>query len=84
MFLNSAANNNSVVSVESTSAPVTLNGTINGGGLIKHGPGSMTLAGVNTYSGQIGRDDRQRRDDREHRPSACGGGLPRAHRQRRR
>jgi fibronectin-binding autotransporter adhesin len=52
MFLNSAATNNSVVTVEGTTAPVTLNGTINGGGLIKHGAGTFTLAGANTYSGQ--------------------------------
>jgi fibronectin-binding autotransporter adhesin len=52
MFLNSAATNNSVVTVEGTAAPVTLNGTINGGGLIKHGAGTFTLAGTNAYSGQ--------------------------------
>lgn len=52
MFLNSAATNNSVVSVESTSAPVTLNGIINGGGVIKHGAGTLTFTGANTYSGQ--------------------------------
>jgi autotransporter-associated beta strand protein len=52
MFLNSAATNNSVVTVEGTTAPVTLNGVINGGGLIKHGAGTFTLAGSNTYSGQ--------------------------------
>jgi|GEM_PF-5594811 len=52
MFLNGAATNNSVVSVEGTAAPVTLNGIINGSGLIKHGAGTFTLAGSNTYSGQ--------------------------------
>jgi fibronectin-binding autotransporter adhesin len=52
MFLNGAATNNSVVSVEGTAAPVTLNGVINGGGLIKYGAGTFTLAGSNTYSGQ--------------------------------
>lgn len=52
MFLNAAATNNSVISVESTAAPVTLNGVINGGGVIKHGAGTLAFAGVNTYSGQ--------------------------------
>ncbi|MFM8495945.1 MAG: beta strand repeat-containing protein, partial [Planctomycetia bacterium] len=52
MFLNAAATNNSVISVESTTAPVTLNGIINGGGVIKHGAGTLTFTGANTYSGQ--------------------------------
>jgi fibronectin-binding autotransporter adhesin len=52
LYLNAATTNNSVVSVESTAAPVTLNGVINGGGVIKHGSGNLTFTGVNTYSGQ--------------------------------
>ncbi len=50
--LNSGATNNSVISVESLAAPVTINGNIAAGGLIKHGVGTLVLTGSKTYSGQ--------------------------------
>jgi fibronectin-binding autotransporter adhesin len=49
--LNGSANGISVVNVASVEAPVRINGRVSHGSLMKIGPGTLTLAGNNRYSG---------------------------------
>jgi fibronectin-binding autotransporter adhesin len=49
--LNGGAANLSHLNVTSTSAPVTINGVVSRGSLIKDGPGTLTLTGANEYGG---------------------------------
>jgi autotransporter-associated beta strand protein len=50
VMLNGSATNTSVITIGANS-PTTMSGVLSRGGLVKNGPGTLTLTGANVYSG---------------------------------